>query len=298
MQLMPEHRGLHRPASRAAPRSSRATSPRRRSTSPTARGTCATCCDRYDGNELARARRLQRGRGQGRRLARGRARPRRGLPGRRPHPVPGDARLRAAGCSTRGRLPARVRARSSGSEPGTPGRRQLGGPRRARHRRQPARGDRLRGRAAAARARRRPSFVQGFDAARRGPALGRRPRAASPALAAELGARGARRARLRRSRGARRLRGGGGRRARPRRHPGRQPRDVVRPGPRGSSRPAAIDATLAVNVRATLLLVQAFAARHDDARPGGRVSCSPPASTTSRCRASCPTRRARARCTG
>jgi 3-oxoacyl-[acyl-carrier protein] reductase len=34
---------------------------------------------------------------------------------------------------------------------------------------------------------------------------------------------------------------------------------------------AAIDATLAVNVRATLLLVQAYARRHDDARPGGRV---------------------------
>jgi 3-oxoacyl-[acyl-carrier protein] reductase len=34
---------------------------------------------------------------------------------------------------------------------------------------------------------------------------------------------------------------------------------------------AAIDATLAVNVRATLLLVQAYAARHDDARVGGRV---------------------------
>ena len=34
---------------------------------------------------------------------------------------------------------------------------------------------------------------------------------------------------------------------------------------------AAIDATLAVNVRATLLLVQAYAARHDDSRPGGRV---------------------------
>jgi 3-oxoacyl-[acyl-carrier protein] reductase len=34
---------------------------------------------------------------------------------------------------------------------------------------------------------------------------------------------------------------------------------------------AAIDATLIVNVRATMLLVQAFAARHDDARPGGRV---------------------------
>jgi NAD(P)-dependent dehydrogenase (short-subunit alcohol dehydrogenase family) len=32
-----------------------------------------------------------------------------------------------------------------------------------------------------------------------------------------------------------------------------------------------IDRSLAVNVRATLLLVQAFAARHDDARPGGRV---------------------------
>ena len=34
---------------------------------------------------------------------------------------------------------------------------------------------------------------------------------------------------------------------------------------------AAIDATLAINVRATLLLVQAYAAAHDDARPGGRV---------------------------
>ena len=33
----------------------------------------------------------------------------------------------------------------------------------------------------------------------------------------------------------------------------------------------AIDATLAVNVRATLLLVRAFAAHHDDGRPGGRV---------------------------
>jgi 3-oxoacyl-[acyl-carrier protein] reductase len=33
----------------------------------------------------------------------------------------------------------------------------------------------------------------------------------------------------------------------------------------------AIDATLAINVRATLLLTQAYAARHDDARPGGRV---------------------------
>jgi 3-oxoacyl-[acyl-carrier protein] reductase len=34
---------------------------------------------------------------------------------------------------------------------------------------------------------------------------------------------------------------------------------------------AAIDATFAVNVRATLLLVQAYASAHDDARPGGRV---------------------------
>jgi NAD(P)-dependent dehydrogenase (short-subunit alcohol dehydrogenase family) len=33
----------------------------------------------------------------------------------------------------------------------------------------------------------------------------------------------------------------------------------------------AIDATLAVNVRASLLLVQAYARLHDDARPGGRV---------------------------
>jgi 3-oxoacyl-[acyl-carrier protein] reductase len=34
---------------------------------------------------------------------------------------------------------------------------------------------------------------------------------------------------------------------------------------------AAIDATRAVNVRASLLLVQAYARLHDDARPGGRV---------------------------
>lgn len=34
---------------------------------------------------------------------------------------------------------------------------------------------------------------------------------------------------------------------------------------------AQIDTHLAVNVRASLLLVQAWAARHDDARPGGRV---------------------------
>ena len=34
---------------------------------------------------------------------------------------------------------------------------------------------------------------------------------------------------------------------------------------------AAIDATYAVNVRATLLLVQAYARVHDDARPGARV---------------------------
>ena len=34
---------------------------------------------------------------------------------------------------------------------------------------------------------------------------------------------------------------------------------------------AAIDATLAINVRATMLLAQAYAARHADARPGGRI---------------------------
>jgi 3-oxoacyl-[acyl-carrier protein] reductase len=34
---------------------------------------------------------------------------------------------------------------------------------------------------------------------------------------------------------------------------------------------AELDASFAVNTRAVLLLVQAFAARHDDARPGGRV---------------------------
>ena len=33
----------------------------------------------------------------------------------------------------------------------------------------------------------------------------------------------------------------------------------------------AIDRTLAVNVRAAMLLVKAYAERHDDARPGGRV---------------------------
>ena len=35
---------------------------------------------------------------------------------------------------------------------------------------------------------------------------------------------------------------------------------------------AEIDAHLAVNARATMLLVQAFAAQHDDARPGGRAA--------------------------
>jgi len=35
--------------------------------------------------------------------------------------------------------------------------------------------------------------------------------------------------------------------------------------------PEAIDATLQVNVRGSLLLVQEYAARHDDERPGGRV---------------------------
>lgn len=34
---------------------------------------------------------------------------------------------------------------------------------------------------------------------------------------------------------------------------------------------AAIDATLQVNVRGSLLLVKEYAARHDDARPGGRI---------------------------
>jgi 3-oxoacyl-[acyl-carrier protein] reductase len=34
---------------------------------------------------------------------------------------------------------------------------------------------------------------------------------------------------------------------------------------------AELDAAWAVNARASILLVQAFAARHDDARPGGRV---------------------------
>jgi 3-oxoacyl-[acyl-carrier protein] reductase len=34
---------------------------------------------------------------------------------------------------------------------------------------------------------------------------------------------------------------------------------------------AAIDATLAINVRASMLLTKTYAARHDDSRPGGRV---------------------------
>lgn len=34
---------------------------------------------------------------------------------------------------------------------------------------------------------------------------------------------------------------------------------------------AEIDVSFTVNTRATLLLVQAFAAQHDDSRPGGRV---------------------------
>jgi 3-oxoacyl-[acyl-carrier protein] reductase len=43
------------------------------------------------------------------------------------------------------------------------------------------------------------------------------------------------------------------------------------PGALEALRAEEIDRHLAVNVRATLLLAQAFAAQHDDARPGGRV---------------------------
>ena len=53
---------------------------------------------------------------------------------------------------------------------------------------------------------------------------------------------------------------------------------------------AELDAAWAVNARASLLLVQAFAAEHDDARPAVASCCSPPASTSARWPASCPTR--------
>ena len=56
--------------------------------------------EHYHGNTIAGARRLQRRRGQGRRVVARGGRPRRALPRRRPHPVPGDARLRRARCST------------------------------------------------------------------------------------------------------------------------------------------------------------------------------------------------------
>ena len=43
------------------------------------------------------------------------------------------------------------------------------------------------------------------------------------------------------------------------------------PGRLGEVTAAQLDAAWAVNARATVLLVQAFAAQHDDSRPGGRV---------------------------
>ena len=59
---------------------------------------------------------------------------------------------------------------------------------------------------------------------------------------------------------------------------------------------AEIDLTYAVNTRATLLLAQEFAARHDG-RPGGGSSSSPRGSTTGRCRTSCRTSPRRGPCT-
>ena len=57
---------------------------------------------------------------------------------------------------------------------------------------------------------------------------------------------------------------------------------------------AELDASFAVNTRAVLLLVQAFAAQHAG-RPGGGWCCSPPASSSGPCRASWPMRPPRAR---
>ena len=65
----------------------------------------------------ARARRLQRGRGQGRRVVARGGRPRRALPRGRPHPVPRDARLRRARCSTPAAPTAASTQRSLACEP-------------------------------------------------------------------------------------------------------------------------------------------------------------------------------------
>ena len=65
-------------------------------------------------------------------------------------------------------------------------------------------------------------------------------------------------------------------------------------GSLGQLTAAELDASFAVNTRAVLLLVQAFAARHAG-RPGGGWCCSPPASSWGRCRASWPMRPPRAR---
>ncbi|WP_432486800.1 SDR family NAD(P)-dependent oxidoreductase [Kineococcus sp. SYSU DK018] len=52
---------------------------------------------------------------------------------------------------------------------------------------------------------------------------------------------------------------------------------------------AELDLSHAVDTRASPLLVQAFAAQHDDTRPGGGCCCSPPGSTTGPCPPSCRT---------
>ena len=246
MQLMPVDRATTSPASPAAPASPARTSRRRRSTSPTAPGTCATCSTSYDGNDGARARRLQRGRGQGRRVVAGRPGARRALRRGAAHPVRRDARLRAA----RARRPARSTARTTRASSGsTRAPAVTGRSRRA--------GIGCADRAAAGGA----GSCAGW-AAQRAEDAARALREARPGVAGRDRARRLRRSRTRRSAA----------------WPGRAaPLDILvvnhaHSSDRGLGEldAAEIDRALAVNVRAALLLVQAFHARHDG-RPGGRV---------------------------
>ena len=182
MQLMPEHRRLHRPQVRRD--GVRAGRPRDAAGQHRLRVVVPALPARPLRRQRgARARRVQRGGGQGRRVVAPARRARRALPRGRPHPVRRDARLRRKVLDARERYRRAVRARAravSAAAWRAAARSSPGVSRRA--------GDRPRGRAPAARARRTGVVVAA--ATRRttrrqpwGADAGRR----ADALAAELG---------------------------------------------------------------------------------------------------------------